>query len=207
MTNVRRLGIYGGTFDPIHFGHLAIVEEARWFCRLDQVLIVPAAAQPLKHGHLAAAHHRLEMVRLACAGNAALIPSSLELDRPPPSYTVDTLRACRERYGPEVELFLITGADAAAELPRWREPDQIARLAQIVVVERPGYRFDENSLFTAVPAVRDRITVLTGPQLAISSTDLRERLATGRPVRYQLPDAVLDYLTRHRLYHAEEETP
>ncbi|WP_322496930.1 nicotinate-nucleotide adenylyltransferase [Chloroflexus sp.] len=204
MTTVRRLGIYGGTFDPIHFGHLAIVEEARWFCRLDQVLIVPAASQPLKEGHLAAAHHRLEMVRLACAGNDALIPSSLELDRPPPSYTVDTLRVCRERYGSEVELFLIIGADAAADLPRWREPDQITHLARLVVVERPGYPFDQESLVAAVPAVRDRMIVLTGPQLAISSTDLRQRLAAGRPVRYQLPDAVLAYVKHHRLYQVEE---
>lgn len=204
MTTVRRLGIYGGAFDPIHFGHLAIVEEARWFCRLDRVLMIPAAAQPLKESHLAAAHHRLEMVRLACAGNDALIPSSLELDRPPPSYTVDTLRICRERYGPEVELFLIIGADAAADLPRWREPDQIARLARIVVVERPGYTFDHESLVTAAPAVRDRMIVLAGPQLAISSTDLRQRLATGRPVRYQLPDAVLAYVNHHQLYQVKE---
>ncbi|MEF3273434.1 MAG: nicotinate-nucleotide adenylyltransferase [Chloroflexus sp.] len=200
---VRRLGIYGGTFDPIHFGHLAIVEEARWFCSLDQVLIIPAAAQPLKSSHLAPGHHRLEMVKLACAGNPALIPSALELERPPPSYTIDTVRICQERYGPEVELFLIVGADTAADLPRWRDPDQIAHLARLVVVGRPGYTLDQAALYTAIPALRDRIIMLEGPQLAISSTDLRQRLASGRPVRYQLPDTVLEYLIRHQLYHAE----
>ncbi|MEJ5346117.1 MAG: nicotinate-nucleotide adenylyltransferase [Chloroflexus sp.] len=204
MTTVRRLGIYGGTFDPIHFGHLAIAEEVRWVCDLDQILIIPAAVQPLKSTHSAAPHHRLAMVRLACAGNAALIPSALELERPPPSYTIDTLRICRERYGVGVHLTLIVGADAAGDLPRWRDPDQIARIAHLAVVERPGYLFDPTTLLAAVPAFANRITVIKGPQLAISSTDLRHRLATGRPVRYQLPDAVLDYITRHRLYQAEE---
>ncbi|WP_298821240.1 nicotinate-nucleotide adenylyltransferase [Chloroflexus sp.] len=203
MAAVRRLGIYGGTFDPIHFGHLAIVEEARWYCQLDQILIVPAAAQPLKAGHLAAGHHRLEMVRLACANNPALIPSALELDRPPPSYTIDTLRICQERYGSGVELFLIVGADAAAELSRWREPDQIAQLARLVVVGRPGYTFDYEGLCATIPALRDRVIVIEGPKLAISSTDLRQRLATGRPVRYQLPDTVLAYLIRHQLYNTK----
>ncbi|MGB9737595.1 nicotinate-nucleotide adenylyltransferase [Chloroflexus sp.] len=204
MTTIRRLGIYGGTFDPIHFGHLAIVEEARWYCNLDRVLIVPAAAQPLKAGHLAAAHHRLAMVQLACADNPALSPSTIELDRPPPSYTVDTLRICREQYGTDTELYLIIGADAAAELPAWREPHQIARLAQLVVVKRPGYTLDLPALLAAVPPLHNRITMIDGPQLAISSTDLRQRLATGRPVRYQLPDAVYTYIQHHHLYQTED---
>ncbi len=202
MNTVRRLGIFGGTFDPIHFGHLAIAEEVRWACQLDQILVVPAAAQPLKPGHVAPAAHRLAMVRLACADNTALVPSDIELERPPPSYTIDTLRACRDGYGPAVELTLIIGADAAADLPRWQQPDQIARLARLAVVHRPGYSFDLAALLTAVPAFAGRVTVIEGPALAISSTALRRRLATGQPVRYQLPDAVIAYIKQHRLYQA-----
>jgi nicotinate-nucleotide adenylyltransferase len=204
MATLRRLGIYGGAFDPIHFGHLAIAEEARWACCLDQVLIIPAASQPLKPGHYAAAHHRLKMVKLACAGNPALIPSKLELERPPPSYTIDTLRICQAQYGTDVELVLIVGADAAADLPRWRDCEQIAHIARLAIVHRPGYTLRLDTIFAAIPAFANRITVIEGPKLAISSTDLRRRLADGRPVRYQLPDAVLEYIIQHRLYQAEE---
>jgi len=204
MPALRRLGIYGGAFDPIHFGHLAIAEEARWACGLDQVLMIPTASQPLKPGHYVSAHHRLAMVRLACTGNPALIPSALELERPPPSYTIDTLRICQTRYGTDVELVLIVGADAAADLPRWRDCEQIPHIARLAIVHRPGYTVCLDTILAAIPAFANRITVIEGPQLAISSTDLRRRLADGRPVRYQLPDAVLDYIIQHRLYQAEK---
>jgi nicotinate (nicotinamide) nucleotide adenylyltransferase len=142
MAAPQRVGIYGGTFDPIHFGHLAIAEEARWALDLDLVYLVPAAEQPLK----ATPAQRLTMVQLACAANPRLIPSDIELRRAPPSYTVDTLAAFRDQLGPAAEIFFVLGADAASDLPRWRSAAAILHLAHLIVVGRPGYHFDAPAL-------------------------------------------------------------
>jgi nicotinate-nucleotide adenylyltransferase len=196
---VTRIGILGGTFDPIHYGHLAIAEEARAALRLDRVLFVPAAHQPLKRGeHLALPEQRLEMVRRACADNAAFEPSTIELDRPGPSYTVTTLEElAAARLG---ELFFILGADALADLPRWYAIERVVALARIVAVGRPGSKPDLASLASLLPSLPERLTLLEGPRLEISSSELRQRVAEGRPIRYLTPDPVISYIDEHELY-------
>jgi nicotinate-nucleotide adenylyltransferase len=200
----ERIGVFGGTFDPIHFGHLAIAEEARVALGLTQVIFVPAARQPLKGLAPQAADHRLAMVRLACADHPAFSVDDLELRRPPPSYTSDTLISLHERLGPAAELWFILGADAARDLPRWRHVEAIARLARLAIVGRPGHQLDLATLQLVLPALADRIVLLEGPQLAISSSDLRHRLASGQPVRYQLPEPVRSFILSHQLYHDAE---
>ncbi|NTU77855.1 MAG: nicotinate (nicotinamide) nucleotide adenylyltransferase [Chloroflexales bacterium] len=195
-----RLGIYGGSFDPIHCGHLAIAEEVRSTLGLASVAFVPAAHQPLKGQARCPPDHRLAMVRLACADNPAFIPDDLELRRPPPSYTINTIETFRARHGPAAELWLIIGADAARDLPRWRRVADILGLARVAIVGRPGHSVDLPALEVALPALEGRCVLIDGPRLDISSTDLRRRLAAGRPVRYQMPDTVRLYIAEHGLY-------
>jgi nicotinate (nicotinamide) nucleotide adenylyltransferase len=198
-----RIGMLGGTFDPIHIGHLAVAEQVRAAVDLQRVLLVPAVQQPLKDRRpLASAAQRLAMVELACRGNPALQACRLELDRPPPSFTVDTLHRLRRDYGPDAELFLIIGADAANDLPRWRDVAGIARLATIVVVSRPAVPFDAAALLPQLPVPAGRLLTCAGPDLAISSTAVRQRMSRGEPLRYLVPDAVLDYLVAQRLLPA-----
>ncbi len=204
MTQPLRLGIYGGSFDPIHIGHLAIAEEARATLGLASVAFVPAARQPLKRQAQTAPDHRLAMVRLACADNPAFYADDLELRRPPPSYSVDTLRAFRERHPPPAELWFIIGADAARDLPRWREVEAIVALACLAIVARPGFELDLPALLEALPGLKGRHALLDGPRLDISSTALRGRIAAGRPVRYQLPEVVRSYILAHGLYHDDQ---
>lgn len=204
MGQPERIGVFGGTFDPIHFGHLAIAEEARVALGLAQVIFVPAARQPLKGQAPQAADQRLAMVRLACADHQAFSVDDLELRRPSPSYTSDTLALLRERLDPAAELWFILGADAARELPRWHRVEAISQLARLVIVGRPGHQIDLATLRRALPALADRAVLLEGPQLEISSSDLRRRLATGRPVRYQLPELVRSFILSHQLYQDAE---
>jgi nicotinate-nucleotide adenylyltransferase len=194
-----RIGILGGTFDPIHYGHLAIAEEARVALEFSQVLLVPAARQPLKGGeHAATPSQRFEMARLACAPNSAFIVSSIEIERTGPSYTVDTLRALHDAG--MSDLYFILGADAATELHRWHAAREIIGLARIAAVGRPGAALDIAALDHNLPGLAARLILLEGPGLEISSTDLRARLATGRPIRYQTPDAVVEYIASQGLY-------
>jgi len=200
---IGRIGILGGTFDPIHYGHLAIAEEARVALGLDRVLFVPAARQPFKRdAHAAKPQQRLEMVRLACAGNAAFETSPIEIERAGPSYTVNTLETLSaSELG---ELHFIMGADAAAELYRWHAAERIVVLARIVVVGRPNYILDSQALVRRLPGLEARLSLLEGPSLEISSSELRRRVAAGRPIRYQTPDAVAEYIAAHRLYRTED---
>jgi nicotinate-nucleotide adenylyltransferase len=194
-----RIGILGGTFDPIHYGHLAIAEEARVLLQFDRVLFVPAAQQPFKHGgHVATPAQRLEMTRLACAGNPAFAVSPIEIERQGPSYTVDTLKALH-KAGPG-ELHFILGTDAAVELHRWHAAHEIIALARIVAVGRPGVGLDRAVLDRGLPGLAQRLTLLEGPGLDISSSILRGRVAAGYPIRYQTPDLVVEYITAHGLY-------
>ncbi len=194
-----RIGILGGTFDPIHYGHLAIAEQARYALQLDRVLFVPAAQQPLKRGtHIATPEQRLAMTQLACAPNSAFEVSRIEIDRPGPSFTLTTLEALQAaRIG---DLHFILGDDALADLTHWYGAARVVELAQIIAVGRPGSAPDLARITQALPALRERLTVLQGPALDISSTALRHRVATGQPIRYQTPDAVVAYIGEHDLY-------
>lgn len=194
-----RTGILGGSFDPVHFGHLAIAEEARVALGLERVLFVPAARQPFKAGaHAAPAEARLEMARLACATNQYFATSPVELERPGPSYTVDTLAELKAASGDE--LFFILGADALGDLARWHAADRIVRLARIVAVGRPGARTNITAVVQALPALEGRLTFIDGPMLDLSSTQLRQRVAAGLPIRYQAPDPVVEYIAARGLY-------
>lgn len=182
-----RIGVFGGSFDPIHHGHLIAATSLADALGLDQVRMVVARAQPLKRdGHGAAAADRAEMVGLAVRGDSRLRADRSELDREGPSYTVDTLRALREGL-PGAELVLLLGADAAAELPRWREAEAIPALARVEVFARGGAG-------AGSPAV---------PRVDISSTEIRERVRRGHSIRYWVPDAVAEYIAAHRLYEEE----
>jgi nicotinate-nucleotide adenylyltransferase len=194
------VGILGGTFDPIHLGHLLIAEEAREGLGLERVLLVPAAAPPHKPGGMATpAVHRLAMAELAIAGNPSFFVSRLEMDRGGPSWTVDTLAALAAD-GIEQPWFIMS-AEALAGFPVWREPDRILGLCRLAVVPRGGYEpLDEAWVAVRFPGREDRVRFLAGPLLPISGSVVRRRAAAGRSVRYLVPDAVAAYIADHRLY-------
>jgi nicotinate-nucleotide adenylyltransferase len=196
---VIRLGLLGGTFDPPHYGHLLAAQEAAWHLHLNRVLFLPARQNPLKFGEpRSSVQHRCEMVALAIADNAQFELSRIDLDRPPPSYTADLLRALQS---PEQELFFLIGADILPELPKWRQPEQILRLARLVVVNRPGVRTpDMKSLEAALPGVREHVEGIHVPGVDVSSSEIRKRVAAGEPIRYLTPPAVERYIIENELY-------
>jgi len=197
-----RLGILGGTFDPIHFGHLLAGEEARVTLGLDRVLFAPAGDPPHKQGHpLLPIAHRLAMVRLAIADNPAFELTTVDVDRPGPHYTVDLVRLVREEWGTGAEdTFFIMGADSLAHLLTWHRPDRLIQLCRLAVVARPGYRADLGELESALPGLSRRLDWVEMPVLGISSSDLQRRVRQGRSIRYQVPAAVAQYVAEHHLY-------
>ena len=197
------LGILGGTFDPIHHGHLLIAEEAREALGLERVLLVPAAVPPHKPGQpVTDASHRLAMVELAIAGNHAFEASRVEIDRGGASYTVETLRGLRaHRDGGASDPWFILSAEAFAQFETWREPDEILRLCRLAVVPRAGFETPDAAWVGArFPGREDRVRFLSGPLLPISGSVVRRRAAAGWSVRYLVPDAVARYIDEHRLY-------
>ncbi len=199
-----RLGVLGGTFDPIHLGHLAAAEEAAYRFDLERVLLLPARHQPLKdHEPWATDAQRLAMLRLAAEGNPRFAVSALELERPAPSYTVDTLRLLHASYGPSCELYFLLGIDAVNALDRWREPAELPRLARLVAMSRSDVREPDWALLQKIsPDAAARVEVLAVPDIDISSRELRRRVAAGAPIRYQVPEAVGAYIGEQGLYQA-----
>jgi nicotinate-nucleotide adenylyltransferase len=195
-----RLGIIGGTFDPVHYGHLVAADQARWHFELDRVVFVPTGQPWQKPVGVTAPEHRFQMVRLATADNPGFSVSRVEIDAPGPTYTVDTLRRLRAGMDPGTRLFFIAGADAVLDLPSWKDPDELLGLTEIIAVTRPGW--DLSRLAERLPAAAGRVHTLALPALDISSTDLRARVAAGAPVRYLVPDPVADYVAEHGLYRA-----
>ena len=197
-----RLGILGGTFDPIHFGHLLAGEEARVTLGLDRVLFAPAGDPPHKQGHpLLPIAHRIAMVRLAIADNPAFELTTVDVDRPGPHYTVDLVRLVREEWGTSAEdTFFIMGADSLAHLLTWHQPGRLIQLCRLAVVARPGYRADLGELESALPGLSQRLDWVEMPVLGISSSDLQRRVRQGRSIRYQVPAAVAQYVAEHHLY-------
>lgn len=190
-----RIGVFGGTFDPVHVGHLSIAQAALECVPLDRMIFVPARRSPLKdRGPFASEADRLAMLRLATAGEPRFAVSTAELDRSGASYTVDTL----EQLAGEGELYLVMGADAARDFDRWQRPERIRELATLLVAARPG---------TPAPPEEDGLTVFDAPCLDISSRELRARAARGRSLRYLVPDAALQYLDAHGLYRPTEDSP
>ena len=194
------VGILGGTFDPIHHGHLGIAEEAREALGLERVLLVPAASPPHKPGRpVTDAAHRLAMVKLAIADNPAFAVSRIEVERGGASYSLDTLEALRSE-GVEQPWFILS-TEALAGFPDWREPERIRALCRLAVVPRGGYDpLDRAWVAERFPGREDRVTFLPGPLLPISGSVVRRRAAVGRSVRYLVPDAVARYIADHQLY-------
>ncbi|HEY4190274.1 MAG TPA: nicotinate-nucleotide adenylyltransferase [Candidatus Limnocylindrales bacterium] len=208
------LGVFGGTFDPIHNAHLAVAEEAAEVLGLERVLFVPAGEPPHKPGReITPAHDRLAMVELAIAGNPRFTVDRLEIDRPGPSYTVDTLEALQAGRGVgaggvAADLVLVLSAEAFLGLMSWREPRRVLELARVAVAPRDGYP-DAGPDFLAehLPDLADRATFLDGPRLRLSASELRSRAASGRSLRYLVPDAVSAYIGDHGLYQDLRRNP
>ena len=194
------IGVLGGTFDPIHIGHLVVAEEARIKLGLSEVLFVPAGQPSLKRDRdITPALHRVEMVRRAIADNPYFRLSTLEVDRPGPSYTVDTLTLLQGQLTGESSLFFILGRDTLAELPLWKEPQKVVQLCRLVVPPRLGSR-DLRHLEEAIPGLLERVIQLDMPVIGISSSEIRQRIARGLPIRYLVPPAVEQYVTEQRIY-------
>jgi nicotinate-nucleotide adenylyltransferase len=201
--SVGRIGLFGGSFDPVHYGHLLLAECCREACRLDVVHFLPAAVPPHKPRDLTAAEPRVEMLELAIAGHPSFSVSRYEVQRGGVSYTVDTLRHYRAEY-PESELFLLLGADMLLDLPSWREASEVCRLAIPVAASRPGLEPPDYSCIAQI-APPERMDVfrqhhVTMPQIGISSTEIRRRIAAGQSIRYFTPRAVEKYIEEHGLY-------
>ncbi len=198
---IRRLGILGGTFDPVHHAHLVAAQEAHHQLELDRVLFIPAGAPPHKPNRpLSAAHHRLQMLELAIADQPHFAISRVDLDRPGPCYTVDTLALLRSEWGPTPTFFFIEGADSLADIPTWYQPQRLLDLCELAVVERPGVELDLLQLERQLPGITSRIQWVQMPLLEISSSGLRTRVRAGRPISYLVPPAVEAYIREHGLY-------
>ncbi len=198
------IGVLGGTFDPIHIGHLVVAEEARIKIGFNEVLFVPAGQPLLKPDrNVTPADHRVEMVRCAIADNPHFKLCTLEVERPGPSYTVDTLTMLREQLGSKVSLFFILGRDTLAELPSWKEPKKLVQLCRLVVAPRLGAK-DLKHLETEIPGLLDKVIQLDMPVIGISSSGIRQRIAQGLPIRYLVPAEVEKYIAEQKMYPTYE---
>jgi nicotinate-nucleotide adenylyltransferase len=198
----KRLGIMGGTFDPIHNGHLVAASEVAHRFNLDQVLFVPTGQPWQKEQHqVTAAEHRYLMTVIATAADARFEVSRVDIERPGPTFTVDTLKDLRQQFGAELELFFITGADALSKILTWRDHEEVVKMAHLVGVTRPGHNLQNPGL------PQDAITLIEIPALAISSTDVRARVARSEPIRYIVPDGVAFYIKKHSLYLDADPNP
>ncbi len=205
----RHVGLMGGTFDPVHYGHLVIAEEVCASLDLAEMVFVPAGEPPHKQGEVVTeARHRIAMLELAIASNPHFAISRVDVERPGPSYTVETLRLLREQWGMQTLIYFVIGWDSLEELPTWYNPGGILeQLAYLVAVhrprheEQPGYR---EQLEKRLPELKHRLLTMPAPQLDISATDLRQRVAEGRPIKYQTPEAVEAYIAQHGLYRGSK---
>ena len=200
MADRRRVGVMGGTFDPVHHGHLVAASEVLSWFDLDEVVFVPTG-QPWQKAErtVSNAEHRYLMTVIATASNPRFTVSRVDIDRDGPTYTIDTLRDLHKELG-DVDLYFITGADALAQILTWRDHEELFELARFVGCTRPGHAVDDSTL-AQLPL--DRVTLVEIPALAISSTDCRQRVDQGEPVWYLVPDGVVQYIAKHRLYEPE----
>ncbi|MEO8287749.1 MAG: nicotinate-nucleotide adenylyltransferase [Chloroflexota bacterium] len=199
----RRIGIMGGSFDPIHIAHLLMAETVRESLSLDLVLFLPAGTQPLKQGKRATpAAHRVAMVELAIASNPAFALSRLDVDRAGPSYTADSIEHLRQEWGgPEqTALWFIIGSDSLLTLPQWREPDRIIAQARLAIVRRPTFNADISPVEAKIPGITAALDWVDAPLMEISGTEIRRRAESGLSIRYMVPERVREYIEIHALY-------
>jgi nicotinate-nucleotide adenylyltransferase len=201
VTASRKLAVFGGTFDPVHVGHLIIAEIMRHHLMFEQVIFLPAGRPPHKPDQILSADaDRLAMLRLAIAGNDAFSISTIDIDRPGASYTADTLRVLQDQVGEDCELHFLMGQDSLRDFPTWHRPDLIAERGRLVVALRPGVSVSVEQVEQAVPAARGRIRLVPVPLIGISSRELRAAIRSGGPFRYQVPSNVAEYIESRRLY-------
>ena len=201
----RSVGIMGGTFDPIHYGHLVIAEAARAKYRMDEIIFVPSGMPPHKKVRsITHSEHRFQMTKLAIQDNPHFCVSRLEIDRPGLSYAVDTIRAMRDLFAVNAKLYFITGADAILEILSWKDVGALINMCQLVAATRPGYSL--GGLEDIIERIRTEhkrdfsVHTMEVPALMISSTDIRSRVQKGMPIKYLLPDSVEKYIYEHKLY-------
>ena len=198
------IGVLGGTFDPIHMGHLVLAEEVRARLNLVEILFVPAGQPWLKVGSpVSPAGHRVEMVRLAIADRPYFKLSTIEIERAGPTYTVDTIAELKAQHGAGDELFFILGRDNLAELPRWRQPSRLITMCRMVAVPRPGYPLpDLEALEASIPGLSQRVVLMDRPEIDISASAIRDRVVRGLPIHHLVPEPVAGYIRQHKLYLA-----
>lgn len=192
-----RLGIMGGTFDPVHNGHLVAASEVQHLFDLDEVIFVPTGQPWQKEGRkVSAAEDRYLMTVIATASNPRFSVSRIDIDRPGPTYTIDTLREMRDIRGPDPEFFFITGADALEQILTWRDADALFRMAHFIGCTRPGHKLSDAGL------PEGKVSLVEVPALAISSTECRDRVRAGEPVWYLVPEGIVQYINKRELYRA-----
>ena len=197
----HRIGVFGGTFDPIHIGHLILAEEAWFQLKLDCVYLVPAGDPPHKQDRrLTLVEHRIRMAELATAEIDYLQVSRIDADRPGPHYTVDMVRLLRQQVGPAVEIYFLMGMDSLRDLPKWYDPAWLVENCTLVALSRHDVELDWEKLNAALPGIRDRVIILDMPELEIASHAIQARVRDGQPIRHQLPRAVEAYIYKHGLY-------
>ena len=201
------IGILGGTFDPVHLGHLGIAKAAMNDAGLERVLFIPAGQPRLKQAQPEASiSHRMEMVRLAIRGNPEFRVCETEVLRPGPTYSIDTLEELSVKLGPGSNLFFILGMDALGQLDRWKDPEQVLTLCRLLVLDRPGEDdFDWPGFFRKVPEAEGRVEIVPASAVAVSATELRRRSSTGELLVGQVPDAVARYIHQNGLYLKKRE--
>ncbi len=200
-----KLGVLGGTFDPVHLGHLMVAEEARNSLGLSEIILVPAGQPPLKLSRpITPAEHRLQMLRLAIDDRPYLKVSAMEIERPGPSYTVDTIAELRRQHGSKDEIFFILGWDGLAQLPQWRDPSRLIEMCALVAVPRPGYqRPSPEALDASIPGISRRVVFLEKPQIDISASAIRAWAARGLSLRRLVSEPVAEYIKQQKLYSAK----
>jgi len=201
--HIKKYGIMGGTFDPIHVGHLVIAEEIRWKFNLDKVIFVPAGNPPHKDiSKITSGEHRYRMTLLATISNSYFDVSTIELEKQGITYTIDTIKELKSLCKNNTEFYFITGADSILELSTWKDVDQLLSMCNFVAATRPGFQLSK--IETKVKELESKynkcIYTVSTPALQISSTDIRNRIREGRPVKYLLPESVEAYIKKHKLY-------
>lgn len=206
FTQVKKFGIMGGTFDPIHYGHLVIANEVLFKFKLSKIIFVPTGTPPHKTSiGITSSYHRYMMTQFATMTNPHFDVSDIEVNKPEVSYTVDTIKKFHNMY-PGTKFYFITGTDAVLDLPTWKNPEEILKLCTFIAVNRPGYLMDnlEERIKKIANDYKGEIFIINAPQLKISSTDIRKRIFAKRPIKYLLPETVEQYIIKNNLYREIE---